>query len=73
MYISGKLCQWLSLKWNLYFKHLLQPLDIFIFMKVIIRRIQNILLNLMFHMESLMHFECSESVGMTNAVTYDSQ
>lgn len=42
-------------------------------MKMIIRRIQNILLNLMFHMESLMYFECSESVGMTNAVTYDSQ
>lgn len=50
-----------------------QPLDFFIFIKIIIRRIQDILLDPVYLMESLMYFECSESFGMTNAIIYDSQ
>lgn len=51
----------------------IQPLDFFILIKIIVRRIQNSLLDPVYLIASLMYFKYTESFGMINAITCDIQ
>lgn len=73
MYISVKLCQGLSLKWDLYFKTLFTSILRLFFNE------NNYWKDPKYSTQSnVPHgkfnvFDCSESLGMTDAVTCDSQ